>query len=172
MDLTSETSATIEAIYDTVLDPAAWPEALRSVRELIGGAGGVAFQLRHGSGAITFWVSENLGTADQDNDYVKHLNSIAPRIGPGFTDPPGVPSWDYRIIEEREMDRHEFYDGIERLSGVRYFVGMRPVVIDNESLLVAVNRTRKQGHFDEKEIALYAQVAPHIGHVAFFIPER
>jgi DNA-binding CsgD family transcriptional regulator len=161
--LTSETSAAIGAIYDTVLDPEAWPRAMSAVRNIVGGAGSALFAFDHDSATIPFCVFENLGP-DRDHEYVRRLHCINPRAAKTMAEPPGVPCWDYRVISEREMDRHEFYDGIHRLSGVRYFVGMRPLLVDGRSLLTSVERTRKQGHFDESEIALFSRIAPHIGH--------
>jgi DNA-binding CsgD family transcriptional regulator len=160
--LTSESSAAIEAIYDTVLDPGAWPRALRALRTLIGGAGANLFFFDHDSETIPFWVVENLPPGGE-REY-RRLHRINPRARTTMADPPGVPCWDYRVISEPEMDRHEFYDAIHRLGGVRYFVGMRPFAVDGGSLLTSVMRTRKQGHFDRDEIALYASVAFHLGH--------
>ena len=159
----SDVSAAIEAIYDTVVDPGAWPKAINAVRSLIGGDGGSVFLLDHDSGAIPFFARENLNP-DADKEYETRLRHIDPRIEPSLADPPGVPCWDYRFLDDAEMDRHEFYDGIHRLAGVRYFVGVRPLVVDGGSLLTAIVRTKRQGHFDEHEIALYARIAPHLGH--------
>jgi len=163
MDLTAQTAAAIEAIYDTVLDLEAWPRALRALRELVGGEGANLFQLDCASGTVPFWVDENLPPGG-GSEYERRLHSINPHIGPTLAGPTGMAHWDYRLLDEAELDRHEFYDGIQRLAGVRYFVGMSPLRADGRSLLTSIQRTRRQGHVSAQEIALYAQVAPHIGH--------
>lgn len=163
MDLNSRASAAVEAIYDTVLDSEAWPAALRAVRRATGSAGGRAFLFDARDRTLPFCVSENLNVS-ADAEWERHLQHIDPRLGPGLADPPGLPMWDHRVITESEMDRHEFYDAIERLAGVRYFIGVRPFVVDGRSLMTTVVRSRRQGHAEEAEIALFAVLAQHIGH--------
>ena len=152
-------TAAISAIYDTVLDHGAWPRAIDRVRGLIDGAGGAVFAVEHRTERITFW--QHHGLEPDGTEYGQHLHRINPRKVMSLADPPGVPCWDYRVITEREIDRHEFYDGIHRVAGVRYFIGVRPVEIDGVSLFTSVERTKKQGHVDAHDIALFAEIAPH-----------
>lgn len=157
-----EVSACIAGIYETVVDQSAWVRSLDDVRRLLGGAGAVIFTCDGKSGAITWWADVDL--EPDGGEYGKRLHQVNPRAELSLAEPPGHLCWDYRVISESEIDGHEFYDGINRLSGVRYFIGSRALEVDGVSLFTSVERTKRQGHVDEADIALYGQLVPHIAN--------
>jgi DNA-binding CsgD family transcriptional regulator len=62
------------------------------------------------------------------------------------------------------MDRHEFYDAIERSTGVQYFLGSRVFDEGDISLFHSVEFTSQHGHPDKEKIDSFRQVAPAIGN--------
>ena len=153
----------IARIYETAIDPAHWPEALEAVRRLFNGAGAVVFAMDHkAQDRLVQWHSINLET--DGGEYGERLHRINPRARLSMDEQPGSICYDYRAITEREIDRSEFYDGIRKLSGVRYFIGSRALECDGVSFFASVERTQGQGHVDETDIACFQRLAPHFAN--------
>jgi|GEM_PF-1677901 len=157
-----ELADTIATIYEAALDFDVWPTAIDNLRHYLDGVGGVVFCLNHDVGQIESWHHCELN--DDDDEYARRLHQINPRVDVSLGEPAGRLCWDYRFIREEDIDRHEFYDGIQRLSGVRYFIGSRVVEFDNRSILTSIERTKKQGHVQPEDIELFGLIAPHIGN--------
>lgn len=155
-----DVSSVIASLYGSVVDPAQWSSAICGVRDILGGEGSVAFRMDAAGQRILSWRS--VGIEPDGSEYGRRLHTINPRAHVSNAEPPGTVIWDYRCIEETAMDGHEFYAGIERLSGVRYFIGVRYKLDNGEALFTSVERTRKRGHVEASDIAVYNQIAPHI----------
>ncbi len=146
-------------IYEAAVQPAAWITAVDNIRKILDSAGGVIF-FTDPEQQIMSWHSVAL--EPNGVEYGEHIYAIDPRVKWVRNAPPGSLCWDYRYANDREMDRHEFYDWMARKSGVRYFIGAHYQLADGSSLFASINRAIKQDHVDETDIGHFELLAPHI----------
>jgi DNA-binding CsgD family transcriptional regulator len=136
--------------------------ALETVIDAFDGAGGVVFEMNRKTGAISNWVGPGLEAGEAD--YINHLNSINPRMHFSLKHAPGHIIYEDKFIDKRSMDRHEFYDAIERSTGVQYFLGSRVFDEGNVSLFHSIEFTNQHGHPDKEKIDSFRHIAPAIGN--------
>ncbi len=126
------------------------------------GAGGVVFELNRKTGAISNWCGKGL-EAGQD-DYIQHINSINPRMHYSLRHAPGHIVYEGKFIDERSMERHEFYDWLSGVEGMRYFLGSRVYDDGDVTLFHSVEFLQTQGHPETEEIDVFRRIAPAIGN--------
>lgn len=96
-------------------------------------------------------------------EYAEHYLAIDPR-------PPCALAhlnrtvYDYLHSTEAEIDRSEYYDWHRRRAGFRYYVGAGLADTARPSTFIGIGlqRTPRQGHVDEHEIALFDRLLPHL----------
>ena len=136
--------------------------ALESVVSAFDGAGGVVFELNRKTGAISNWCGKGL-EAGQD-DYIQHINAINPRMQYSMRHAPGHIVYEGKFIDERSMDRHEFYDWLLGVEGMRYFLGSRVYDEGDVTLFHSVEFLQTQGHPEAEMIETFRRLAPAIGN--------
>ncbi len=151
----------IAGLYEAAVSPDGWNTAIDGYRQLLGGAGAGLFVTDQAQ-RIVSW--RGVGKEPDGREYGERIHAIDPRVRWAKSASPGTVGWDYRFTTDRDMDRHEFYDWIERKSGVRYFIGARYPLDDGTTLYAAVNRSAKQGHVDEMDVSRFELLGPHIRH--------
>jgi DNA-binding CsgD family transcriptional regulator len=151
-----------EELFSAAAGETPFANALELIVGTLGGSGGVVFELNRRTGAIANWVGPGLESGE--SDYINHLNAINPRMHYSLRHTAGHIIYDGKFIDERGMDRHEFYDAIHRNSGVRYFVGSRVYDEGDVSLFHSVEFTSRHGHPDQDKIESFRRIAPAIGN--------
>src|SRR5580700_1852490 len=146
--------AAIEAIHAAGLEAELWPQALGAITQLCG-AGGATFEVFHKpTQRHTDFYSVGMPTT-VDRDYVEHGGPISPRVRNGLRQKTGELGWDYQFIDDAAMERDAFYaDFLEPNTAFRYFISAMLSNTPEEITVVAVQRTRRQGHVGATEIAL------------------
>ena len=154
--------AAIEAIHAAGLEAELWPQALGAITQLCG-AGGATFEVFHKpTQRHTDFYSVGMPTT-VDRDYVEHWGPISPRVRSGLRQKAGELGWDYQFIDDAAMDRDAFYaDFLEPSTAFRYFISAMLSNTPEEIAVVAVQRTRRQGHVGATEIALMRTLGPHL----------
>ena len=79
----------------------------------------------------------------------------SPRMRASFNRPAGSVDFDYDFITDREMDRHEFYNWLQKVPGVRYFMGMRLNDGETHSTFASIEFTAGHGHVTERDIEAF-----------------
>ncbi len=162
--------AAVEAIHAVGPDATRWPEAFRAVTQLCGGAG------------MTFGVFDkatrrhseyrSFQTPDKPfHDYLKNWAPVSPRVAHRLRKKAGEVGWDYEIFDERAMDRDPFYAEMLPRFDFRYSLSGTLANDADELVVVAVERTPRQGHVDSKEVALMWRLIPHFQQ-AFDVSRR
>jgi len=151
-----------EQLFSCAAGELPFAKALETVVDAFGGAGGVVFELNRRTGAISNWVGP--GLEDGESDYIDHLNSINPRMHYSLRHAAGHIVYEGKFIDKRSMDRHEFYDAIKSVTGVRYFLGSRVFDEGDVSLFHSVEFTGQHGHPDSEKIEAFRRIAPAIGN--------
>jgi DNA-binding CsgD family transcriptional regulator len=152
---------TIDAIYAAALEPSKWTEALREMSECLGSAAACVFVIDASNGHVPFWVGRGLEIGEKD--YREHYVTVDPRRRYAMAHPHTRLHYDYMLIDERGMDRDEFYDWQCRTTDqLRYFLGCRIEVADDHSGFAAFHWPRRHGHVQKSDIRLFKRIVPHL----------
>lgn len=151
---------TIEAVYASGIEGESVSAALEKTKRLLGAAGATLEVMdlvvrRH----IEFW---SVGAPTHAGDkYVSEFAAINPRVPYALRQLTGKVAWDYEILSEREMTRDPFYSEFLPSVGLRYCLGAVLERAPDKLATVTVHRTKKQGHVQQREIALMRRLSPH-----------
>lgn len=151
---------TIEAIYTSALERDRLPVALEATTRLLGGAGATLEVFNKPRQRHHSFDAVGVPAVAQD-PYVEHFAALNPRAPYIVRQCAGHLTWDHQILDETAMRRDPFYSEFLSNIGLRYFLG---AVLENAAddiAVVSVQRTRKQGHADKREIALMRRLVPH-----------
>ena len=151
-----------EQLFSSAAGELPFAKALEAVVDAFGGAGGVVFELNRRTGAISNWVGPGLESGE--SDYIDHLNAINPRMHYSLRHAAGHIVYEGKFIDERNIGKHEFYDAIHKVTGVRYFLGSRVFDEGDVSLFHSVEFTNQHGHPDTEKIESFRRIAPAIGN--------
>lgn len=152
---------TIEALQTAGLDETLWPTALGSLTTLFG-AVGASFEVVHKpTRALRDFWSFGLPQACEMG-YLDHFLSVSPRVTFGYRQAPGAIGYDYMMLSEEEMNGDAFYSEFIPQFDLRYFVSVtvNPTPVDLAAC--AIQRSPRQGHVDNAEIALMQRISPHL----------
>ncbi|MGB6349188.1 MAG: LuxR family transcriptional regulator [Pseudolabrys sp.] len=151
---------TINAIYASGLDSARVSEALEATSSLLGGVGATLEVIsKPARRPIEFW-SAGL-PAVSGTQYVAHFAALNPRIPHTLRQRAGEVAWDRQLFDEAQMSRDPFYAEFLPELRLRYFVSVVLEQTPDRLAVVAVQRTRKQGHVGNREITLMRRLYPH-----------
>lgn len=151
----------VAAVYDAALDPAGWPQALGHVSRCIGSVGAVMFVRDATTNRFPLFAS--IGVGNGQAEYRAHYAAIDPRVRYAAQHPETHMHYDYMLIDERGMDRDEFYVFQARTTDDhRYFLGCRTKLTRDQAGFVALHWRRKQGHVQSPHIRTFTRLMPHI----------
>jgi DNA-binding CsgD family transcriptional regulator len=150
----------IDNLYASAAGELPWNSALRSVADFFGGAGAVIFDMEVPDQRIVSWQS--FGLHDGERDYIDHINAINPRMKYSIARPPGHLAHEACFITERQMDRSEFYDWVQRVGGMRYFIGSKIQQHDGLATFTSVEFTPRHGPATRAEVAGYETFTRHL----------
>ncbi|MBO6756922.1 MAG: hypothetical protein JJ902_11400 [Roseibium sp.] len=137
-------------------------DVLQTIIDHLGGGGGIIFELNRKTGEIVDWITPNLIIGD--SGYDRHINSINPRMQYSLRHAPGHVAYEGRFIDDRGMDRHEFYEWLDRISGFRYFLGSRLYDDGDISVFHSVEFDKHRSHPGGEDIAKFEMLARSVGH--------
>lgn len=161
-------SRTVKKLYAAAVDASLWPSALHAIEEFTGSAGAVLHVIPKNGGPPKTLLGTNAQShfppselAEWERDYM----ASCPRLAAGARWPDRPFICDRMIISEAEMDRDQSYRWWEQ-HGVRYFIGSRLPDTDRHTLAWSLQRSRRQGHVDERDVELFDMVRPHLTQAA------
>jgi DNA-binding CsgD family transcriptional regulator len=152
----------IEALYDAATDEALWPRALKELSEVTS------------SQAATFWVLDGsdqprLPTFSYINldpafvqDYLKNVAHLDPTVQYLVKHPQQPIVHDGLVINEREKDRHPYYDWHGRYSDLRFRLVGQVCPAPAVHAGVALHRTRNAGRYEPYDIEVFSTLYRHL----------
>lgn len=152
----------IDALYDAALDEKAWPEALK---QLMGFTN---------SQAASFWVLDGseqprLPTFEYVNfdrafiaEYLARVAPADPTVQYLVRHPEQPVVHDGHVIEEREKDRHAYYDWHARFSDTRFRLIGQARPAPSMQAGVALHRARSVGRFEGADIERFTFLYRHL----------
>ena len=153
--------ATIEAIHSAGLDESLWPSVLADVTQIIGGAGTTLEIIDKTARSHGAFYCHGI-PAPAEQAYLEYWATRNPRAAHGLRQKTGAVNWDYQILDEAAMDRDGFYSELLPITDFRYYIAGFLKNTADVCSLVSVQRTRRQGHVDEPEIASIRHLMPHL----------
>lgn len=150
----------LDRLYRAATTPGRWDGALEALTGYLGGFG-TQFLIKGTGAAGTVNRVWNLPVEDVDY-YSEDLLPIDPRFTQFRARPRRRLMFDYAHSSERDIRRDPVYTWRERVSGCRYYLGLRLLNIPSEISYFATQRTPAQGHVSKEEIRDYARLAPHL----------
>ena len=152
----------IGTLYDAAADEALWPLALKKLAELTE------------SQAATFWVLDgsdqprlptfnyiNLDPAFVD-DYLNHVAHLDPTVQYLVKHPRQAIVHDGLVIDEREKDRHPYYDWHGRYSDLRFRLVGQVCPAPAVHAGIALHRTRNAGRYETPDLELFSALYTHL----------
>jgi DNA-binding CsgD family transcriptional regulator/PAS domain-containing protein len=152
---------TIEAIHGAGLNPDAWPEALASIAALLGGSAATLEAYAVPTGGLLWLRAYNIPPPSQLL-YADEFAALNPRAAYGMRQPSVELLWDYKVLDETQMDRDPYYADFLPRTGHRYFVSGVLHRSANEVAVATIQRSRRRGHVTESEIDLMRRLMPHL----------
>jgi DNA-binding CsgD family transcriptional regulator len=152
---------TIEAVHAAGLEAELWPQALGAVTRLTGSACATLEVLGKPHLQHCEFHGFNVSPVNELT-YIREFAALSPRNPFAARRRSGELIWDYQILDERGIDRDPFYNEFLARVDLRYFVGAIVGSSEREFATLAVHRTRKQGHIDERERGLMQRLLPHL----------
>lgn len=153
---------TVEKIYALATSDDDWESGLKSISDLLGAAG-VSFEVINKRLKCPSFLRLG-GDFDRDlsPEYLHYYSSISPRVRCAANYAAGDISFDYQILTEQEINHDEYYNDFAMPQGHRYFVAGHLLNDSSHIALFAAQRSPKQGHVDDTEIALVRRLLPHV----------
>ena len=156
-----ELLTTIEAVHAAGLDAECWPNALGAVARLFGAAGAMFEIFDVPSRQPIDLRTVGIPPADQI-DYVEHYAPLSSRTAYGLSHPRDLVIWDYKILDENEMERDPYYVELLGRTGYRYFISAQALRTSNRAVIISAQRSPRQGHIEKADIAAMHQLLPHV----------
>jgi DNA-binding CsgD family transcriptional regulator len=158
-------SSAISQIYAAATDTNLWRSALIAVETLTGSTGAVIDLIPTVEGAVPTTLAGSF--SDQDcSEYARDYMAMCPRIRFAMAHP-GRTQVDYMFMNEAEMDRDAVYDWYGS-HGLRYHIASTRRISDAYLVAFSVQRTRRQGHAQSRDVQLFELVKPHLSQALAF----
>jgi DNA-binding CsgD family transcriptional regulator/PAS domain-containing protein len=149
----------IESIYACASGEGLVSDALSATSQLLGAAG-ATYEVIDKAAGLKWFCSAGLPSAAGER-YSDHFAAINPRVPPVLRQRAGEVCWDYKLMDEDAMKRDAFYSEFLPNMGLRYFISAVLEQTDDRIAVVSVQRSRRKGHAEQREIALMHRLCPH-----------
>jgi DNA-binding CsgD family transcriptional regulator/PAS domain-containing protein len=150
---------TVEAIYAAGAEGGRWTDALAMVADYFGAAGATLEIFDRTTWGVVEFHQARLPEGSEVA-YLEHYAADNPRIAYAVRHMSEATLCDYKLIDEQAMDRDGYYMKYLKPSGLRYFLSTQ--ILDGAGGIVTIQRTRRQGHVDGKQVAMMERLAPHL----------
>lgn len=150
----------IETIHDASVDGDLWTQVLAGTARLVGGIASTLEIVNRKTFRCEALYAYGVPRPDEIA-YAEHYVAMNPRLAAALRQKPGEAAWDYQILDEQGMDRNPFYAEFLARLDMRYAVAGILQAGEDEFGAFAVQRSAKQGHVDQREIALMRRLSRH-----------
>jgi len=151
---------TIEAVYASGLDSGCLPNALELTGQLLGATGATFEIFNKRLWQHREFCSVGIPTVAR-TPYLEHYAALNPRARYITRQNTGHVICDYQVLDEAHMGRDAFYAEFLANLGLRYFAGAVLKQTSDEITVISIQRSRKQGHVDKREVTLMRCLVPH-----------
>jgi DNA-binding CsgD family transcriptional regulator/PAS domain-containing protein len=140
-------------------NPAEWPAALEELCSCLGGCAATLELIPRDPLGVPSIISYGCPPSGLQR-YLSEYMLANPRVTKGRTLASGEVLCDYDCIDESGMDRNPYYADFLAESGFRYVAATTLKQSVEEVRLIALQRTRRQGHADSQLVAAMRRIYP------------
>lgn len=153
----------VSELYVTGLGERRWLDTLSSISALFGAAAANAFDFDRATGKpLTCYIGD--GNDAGRSGYIDHIHSIDPRLHSAIAHQGPEIACDYDVLPEEAMRRHEYYDWLDRVCGMKYHIGTKFIDDGNVFSCVSIELGIRHGPPEREELELVALLTPHIAN--------
>ena len=153
----------LSELYATGLGERDWLNTLGSISALFGAVGANAFNFdRVSNMPVTCYIGD--GNDVGRSDYIDHIHSIDPRLHNAIAHRGLLISCDYDVLPEEAMRRHEYYDWLGCVCGMKYHLGTKFIDDGEVFSAVSIEFGIRHGPPERKEFELVELLTPHIAN--------
>ena len=149
----------IGELYRAVGDPGHWPLVLSRFSSVIDCAAVILFAVNQRTRGVPVAIAHDC-PEESLREHEEHYVKIDPRQACCLAHR-DQPVYDYMHVTEAEIDRSEYY-AWHRRNGFRYYIGAALAEVDGIATYLGLQRSARQGHVGEHEIATFARLLPHL----------
>ncbi len=153
--------ALIELLYDSVLDEARWPEALRAVMTFCGATGLAYIAADTRAQVITACDSVDVDP-EMTRMYLEHYGTRDIRVQPAMQRPAGSVWTNESLVDRRKLLTSEIYNELLLPADVPNMMGTLLTTSASTSAFVAIEGSVSHGPFDDGAQNRFARVVPHL----------
>ncbi len=151
----------VERIYDAGVAEQAWGEVVPEIARLCGARSAVFLIREHDSGALSFAEEFGMGTAYR-SAYLGDLRADDLRLEDLVRHPLGTVRTDTMISRYRAYQSSRAYRELYSKLGTEHALGAFVFSDGRRSIGLRVFRSRQEGPFGAREVALYEALLPHL----------
>ena len=152
---------TVEALHAAGLGAQPWQDALATMAGLFDSQAVTLERFDVTSGCLREYHAFGVPPA-HEIEYLAEYATRNPRAAFGMRHPKLTLQWDYQFIDEAGMGRDPYYADFLPRVGLRYYICAQLLRTTDEMVVVAVQRTLKQGHVGAPHIDLMETLLPHL----------
>jgi DNA-binding NarL/FixJ family response regulator len=161
MDGEAELDRLIGLLYDSVLDETQWTCALQALSDFTGGTGVGEVIANPVTGTISQCATLNIGPEFRDQ-YLGYYAAKEVRLPPAVKFGVGVVMTEDMLVEQRELRSSEIYNDLLRPFDIPHFMFAWVRKSGSKVQTIAIEGTLSHGAFDERAIARFSKVMPHL----------
>lgn len=148
-------------VYESVLEPEKWEQALVMLGACVKGYGGQFMVWDENTQGCAYSVIK--GAADEANDlYTSYYAAIDPRLAYAMKVPAGKWVLCHQICDDRHVSRSEFYQDFLLPTGTRYMTGTKLLDDSGQHAMICFGRHVGDRPFAEEDDRLLASITPHL----------
>jgi DNA-binding CsgD family transcriptional regulator/PAS domain-containing protein len=149
----------VESIYACGSGEGLVSDALSATSRLLG-ATSATYEVIDKTTGLQWFSSAGIPSA-AGKQYSDHFAALNPRVKPVLNQRAGEVCWDYKLMDEEAMRRDAFYSEFLPRMGLRYFISAVLEQTQDRIAVVSVQRSRRKGHAEQREIELMHRLCPH-----------
>ena len=154
----------IEALYEGVLDDAAWARGLDGIADMVGSPGLLLMSCNPRSCEVFRFELPGLDSAGM-REYGEHWIHQDPRYAAGLARPPGEAQVDDMLVPRAQMKRSPIYNEFLRRWDIPYCIASWVIRTHFHGVTLCIQGTKRHGHFSEEQRLKIAALLPHLRRV-------
>lgn len=151
----------LQETYGAAVDPSRWAFALGKLGSALGGMGTVVEIHNKATGELGSLDSGLMGPTASKR-YEDRFFRLNPRVRYSSRAPESAIFHDNSIGAAEVLNLDPYYNEFLAPAGLRYFLSANLVQTPDMRITAAVQRTRRQGHVGDPEIAVMTALLPHL----------
>lgn len=154
-------SAALECLYESVIEPEKWPQALETIAHYVGGHAVGEVSADPSRGCILRCDSVNVDPVFK-SAYLNYYAEREVRLAPAAPLPVGAVITEQMLLEQSSLEKSEIFQDLLLPCDVPYFMMTWVRKNPQQVQAIAMERASARGPFQGEAIQRYSALVPHI----------